>query len=260
MSVELKTLTAVAPRVSMLLWGPSGCGKTHFANTAPGPKLILNFDPDGTNSLPRDEHTHVLDYSDQLDATAIEAKSQTNPFNLDTILLTHKDIETVIVDSVTAFGTMAVQYGVAKAPGATFENPGPGAYGLRNRLVLGLAKNILYVTARHKKNVIFICHEDVPVTDKDGNAISITLLLGGSLKEEVPLQISEVWNMRDTSTERLCVVRTVGIRKPMKTRMFDTTNGFEFAVSDKKDQNKVLLSNLFTAWKANNFNKIALPK
>ena len=38
-------------RVSMMLWGSAGCGKTTFANTAPGKRLYINFDPDGTSSL-----------------------------------------------------------------------------------------------------------------------------------------------------------------------------------------------------------------
>lgn len=260
MPPSLQVNKSAIARVSMLLWGSAGCGKTHLANTAPGRRLFLNFDPDGTASLPNSDETLLLDYAHEPDSCVSQAFS-VNPYDLDGILKKEQDIRTVIVDSVTAFVTKAVAHSVGhrNAPGSVHENPGPAGYGFRNRHALGLAKNVLQVTARHGRNVIFICHEDVPVLDKEGAIQSITILLGGSLKEEVPIHISEVWHMQDRFTSRVVQVRNVGVHKPMKSRMFDTSNGFEFEVSNKANPNKVRLDTLFKQWSDAKYDKIKLP-
>jgi len=133
-------------------------------------------------------------------------------------------------------------------------------YGFRNRFTLGLCKSLLLVTGKHSKNLILICHEDVPKTNDKGEIQRITILLGGSLPEEVPLQISEVWHMRDTGTERRISVRPSGLTKPMKSRMFNTTTESEFVVSTKAIPSKVKLSDLFDLWRQNKYDKIELPK
>lgn len=247
-------------RVTMLLWGPAGCGKTYFANTAPGKRLWVNFDPEGTASLPVSDDTLLLDYANELDNVCAQAFS-VNPFSLDTILRADESIATVVVDSVTAFASKAVAYSVGhkSAPGAVSENPGPAGYGFRNRHTLALCKGILQVTGRHNRNVIFICHEDAPDKDKEGSVISITLLLGGTLPVEVPLQISEVWHMQDKTTSRVVQVRQVGIVRPMKSRMFNTTQRFEMEVSNKAQSEKVKLADLFDRWRDNKYDKIELP-
>ncbi len=247
-------------RVSMMLWGSAGCGKTTLANTAPGKRLYINFDPDGTSSLPLSDDTLLLDYSAEPDRTVDEVKS-VNPFGLEQVFTAHPDINTVIFDSVTAFATKATAYSVGhkNAPGAAFENPSMSGYGFRNRFTLGLCKSLLYITGKHNKNLILVCHEDVPKTNDKGEIQRITILLGGSLPEEVPLQISEVWHMRDTGTERRVTVRSSGLTKPMKSRMFDTTGPIEFVVSDKANPSKVTLSTLFDRWRENKFDKIKVP-
>jgi hypothetical protein len=246
--------------VSLLLWGTAGCGKTHLANTAPGKRLFLNFDPDGTAALPNSDDTLLLDYSHEPDSCVSQAFS-VNPYDIDGILKKDASISTVVVDSVTAFTTKAVAYSVGNrnAPGAVHENPGPAGYGFRNRHALGLCRNLLLVTGRHGRNIVFICHEDTPDKDKDGNVIAITILLGGSLPTEVPIQISEVWHMQDRFTSRVVQVRNVGVHRPMKSRMFDTSNGYEFEVSNKTNQNKVRLDTLFTQWRDAKYEKIKLP-
>lgn len=248
-------------RVSMLLWGSAGCGKTTLANSAPGKRLYINFDPDGTTSLPVSDDTLLLDYSSEPDRVVDEVKS-INPFGLEQIFKDHPDIQTVILDSVTAFATKATAYSVGhkNAPGAAFENPSMSGYGFRNRFTLGLCKSLLLVTGKHNKNLILICHEDVPKTNDKGEIQRITILLGGSLPEEVPLQISEVWHMRDTGTERRISVRPSGLTKPMKSRMFNTTTESEFVASTKAIPSKVKLSDLFDLWRQNKYDKIELPK
>lgn len=248
-------------RVTMLLWGPAGCGKTHFANTAPGKRVWLNFDPEGTASLPASDETLLLDYANEPDSCVTQAFSGVNPFNLDSILKADESIRTVVVDSVTAFSTKAVAYSIGhkSAPGAVNENPGPSGYGFRNRHALALCKNLLLVTGRHQRHCIFICHEDAPDKNEKGEVLAITILLGGTLPVEVPLQISEVWNMQDLTNKRIVQVRQVGIRKPMKSRMFNTNDRFEMEVSNKANPSRVKLADLFEQWRAKGYDKIELP-
>src|SRR5882672_3273480 len=204
MPPQLVLLSNSAPlaRVSMVLWGEAGCGKTTFANTAPGKRLLINFDPDGYQSLAKDENTILYDMSHEPNSYVVEQAKSGDPFGLKKILTDNPDIKTVILDSITKFADRATINAIGKAPGSTFENPGPSAYGYRNRYTLQLVANVLVATGTLTKHVIFICHEDVPKINDKGEIQSITLLLGGSLPQEVPLQISEVWHMRDTGNER----------------------------------------------------------
>src|SRR5438552_1364737 len=135
MPPQLITLSNAAPlaRVSMLLWGEAGCGKTFFANTAPGKRLIINLDPDGYQSLPKTEDTLLLDVANESHDYLMNQSKTTDPFNIKALISQNPYISTVIVDSVTKYSERAVQYAIGKAPGSTAENPGPGAYGYRNR-------------------------------------------------------------------------------------------------------------------------------
>lgn len=258
MPPQLQVNKSSLARVSMLLWGTAGCGKTHLANTSPGKRLFLNFDPDGTASLPLSDDTLLLDYSKEPNNVVSEVKS-TNPFGLDTILKGDESIQTVIVDSVTAFTTKAVAASINNAPGATFENPGPAGYGFRNRHALGLCNSLLLVTARYIRNVIFICHEDVPEKNSQGTVLYITLLLGGSLREEVPIHISEVWHMQDKVSSRVVQVRSSGMYRPMKSRMFNTEDRSEFDVSTKANPSKQTLAAIFQRWRDAKYDKIQVP-
>lgn len=261
MPPQLIGLSQAAPlaRVSMVLWGEAGCGKTFFAATAPGKILLINIDPDGYQSLPKDDRIMLLNVASETDNYLMDQSKTSDPFGIRGILKEHPDIATVVVDSVTKYSERAVQYAIGKAPGSTHENPGPGAYGYRNRLTLNMISNMLIVTGTYTKNIIFICHEDVPVKDKEGSIVLMTILLGGSLPQEVPLQISEVWHMRDTGTERRITVRSAGVRKPMKTRMFSTANGIEFTVSTKAAPQRVRIDSLIEQWYSKKLEQLPLP-
>lgn len=261
MPPQLIALNNAAPlaRVSMVLWGEAGCGKTFFANTAPGKRLIVNLDPDGYQSLPKTDDTLLLDVSHEPDSYVVEQARSGDPFGIKTILKEDDAIQTVIIDSVTKFAERATIHAIGKAPGSTFENPGPSAYGYRNRYTLQLVSRLLVSTGGSTKHCIFICHEDVPKLNKEGSVESITILLGGSLPQEVPLQISEVWHMRDTGADRRITVRSAGLRKPMKTRMFSTASGIEFTSSTKADPSRVRLDTLIEQWYANKMEQLKIP-
>lgn len=255
-------LRARPPRVSMFLWGLPGCGKTHFANTAPGKKLWINFDDSGLSSLGSDESVLVKDYTTEHDSCVNQVK-EADPFGIERAIRDDPSINTIIVDSVTAFVSRAVAYsaGHKHAAGSVFENPGPAGYGFRNRFTLGLCKSVLLATAKHDRHCILIGHEDTPTMSSDNKVVQeITVLLGGSLKAEVPSQISEVWHMRESNFTRYIEVRQVGLHKPIKTRMFDASQRSEFEVSNKTNSSLVTLSALVDKWKENNYNKIPLPK
>lgn len=253
-------LAARPLRVSMFLWGLPGCGKTHFAGTAPGKRLWINFDPEGTASLPTSEDTLLMDFANEPPESYMKQVQSLNPFDLEGIFKQHPDIQTVVVDSITRFVQNAVTYSIGRAPGSTFENPGKAGYGYRSRFTMGLVHSLLYVTGKHDKHMIFIGHEGPPLTNEAGVIQAITIMLGGQMDVGVPMQISEVWHMQERNLTRYVQVRQVGLHKPMKTRMFDASKSSEFTASDAKNPSIVNLAALFQQWKDGNYNKLELPK
>lgn len=267
--IPVQPLDARIERLSMLLWGRSGCGKTVLASTAPGPMLWINFDPDGVASLKRTDAIMTVDMAnighDKVPSfksgEAIEAQ-------LRTLLTQHSHLATVVIDSVTSFAQLALTHAVVsgKANGGTFkasmETPGMAGYGIRNRLVLDCINMLLRVTGALGKNIVFICHEDSPKTDKDGNITSITVLLGGSLPEEVPLKISEVWHLLDSDGRRVIGIRPYAQRSPMRTRMFrheGRVTNFPYHYDQQTGRGDGI-STWFDQWRASGFDKIAVPK
>lgn len=134
-------------------------------------------------------------------------------------------------------------------------------YGIRNRLVLDAINMLLRVTGALGRNIVLICHEDTPKTGPDGAIISVTLLLGGSLPEEVPLKISEVWHLADNDGRRVVGIRPYALRAPMRTRMFQHA-GRVTSFPLLYDQNTGKgdgISTWFDKWKDTGFNKISVP-
>lgn len=230
--LDVKSLANTDQRISMLLWGAAGCGKTTLAGTAPGKCLWINFDPDGVESLRAfpdyKERFLILDLSAQKH-TITEKFRTDGGLGIDKLLADDSmGISTVVVDSVTAYSMLAVEAGIAVTKGATLERPSPGAYGARNALTLRMIQAILRTTAKYNKHVIFITHEDAPVTNDEGQVLYITMQLGGKLPDQAALQLSEVWYMQDTGKSRRIMIRPGRNRKPMKTRMFDARTVIEF--------------------------------
>lgn len=267
--MPVQPLDARVERLSMLLWGKSGCGKTVLASTAPGPLLWINFDPDGVASLRRSNEILSVDMANMgHDKVPTFKSGDVIEAQLRTLLTQQPTLATVVVDSVTSFAQLALSHAVlsGKANGGTFkasqETPGMAGYGVRNRLVLDTINMFLRVTGALGRNVIFICHEDTPKTDKDGNVTSITVLLGGSLPEEVPLKISEVWHLADNDGRRVIGFRPYAQRGPMRTRMFrhegrSTTFPLLY---DQQTGRGDGITTWFTQWQESGFDKIAVPK
>lgn len=266
--MPVTSLSARVERLSMLIWGKSGSGKTVLASTAPGKKLWINFDPDGVASLQRSDDIVVVDMANMDHSKVPSFKSGDSiEAQLRALLTQDPTLYTIVIDSVTSFAQLALTHAIlsGKASGGSFkasmETPGMQGYGIRNRLVLDAINMFLRVTGALGRNIVFICHEDTPKTDSSGAVQSITLLLGGSLPEEVPLKISEVWHLLDADGRRKIGIRPYGSRSPMRTRMFrhdGKVTNFSF-LHDQQTGKGDGITQWFEKWKDTGFDKIAVP-
>jgi len=270
MEIELGGFKLTKPaekpqRISLCLWGDPGCGKTTFAATAPGIKLWISFDPDGTVALNNRDDVLVLDMAGERHSVVDKCKGD-DPLKLTKLFTEHPEIETVVIDSVTEFGTRALLHGVTKiqnksGPSPTFEQPGLQGYGMRNSIVYQMVMSMLKITSKFNKHIIFITHEDTPTMDSSGSIKSITMMLGGKLNTQVPLQLSEVWHMQDTPKNgRLITIRPYGLHKPMKTRMFINKSNIRFKwLFDSDTLKGDGIDTWYNLWKENNWKKIETP-
>ncbi len=266
---ELTTPKTAPKRISMLLWGSSGSGKTTLAATAPGKKLWILMDDGGADVLGYRDDIILMDIStkpDNIVETYKKAESGACR-EIRNFLMENEDVETVVFDSVTAFGEKALSHGVVKAAGtskgagATLEDPGYGGYGNKNTWTQLLVRNLLQVTGQLNRHVIFICHEDKPTTDSKGVILFISIMLGSSLNEQVPYKLSEVWNLHDTGKERRIAVRACRARKPMKSRMFITSKRPEFDWTYNADEDSGPgIADWYREWVKADGNKIELPE
>lgn len=271
--VKVPTLAESEQRFSQLLWGPVGCGKTVLACSAPGRKLLINFDPDGPTSLGKRDDIILCDLSSKGRSVVNLFRTDDDPllpfddkqYRLSKIIA-DLSIETVIADSCSAFSELATQQAVTIIKGATVENPSPGGYGARNIYTLRMIGGILRTTKKMNKHCIFITHEDDSgVRDKEGNLLHITMLIGGKLGGQVALQISEVWHLSDDGKKRRVMLRPGRTRKPMKTRMFDASKEIEFTLEydqfgEQAPYGKHSLKSFIEEYENGGRQKIQVPK
>lgn len=256
----LTDVSSVSLRIALLLWGDAGCGKTTLASTAPGKKLWVLFDADGVLSLAGRDDVVVLDLSGEKH-TVVDQLKRDDPFGLEKTLKEHPEIETVVIDSLTALAVLATENAVASVTSATNENPGLKGYGHRNAVTLRVVTSFMRLTKRLDRHIILISHEDTATVDDKGVVQFISLALGGKQVNQIALALSEVWWMQDTGKERRIAVRPCRTRKPMKTRMFDAGTVPEFTwrynIEDWKGDG---IDTWFEAWKKAGGHKISLPK
>lgn len=263
--VEVLTPQERRKRLSLLLWGKSGSGKTTLAATAPGRKLWINFDPDGTDVLTSRDDIEVLDFAPKPDRV-VEQFKEDDPLRITRYLEQNPAVETIVFDSLTTFGNKALSHGIMvakttkKGKYTTIEDPGFAGYGNKNTWTrLAIAK-ILKATGTVQRNIIFIAHEDKPVFDREGNVVSISIMLGSALNEQVPIEFGEVWNLSDTGKERRIAIRNCRMRAPVKSRMF-LTNGepeFKWTYDSIEDEGEGI-TDWYKKWMNNNGKKIELP-
>lgn len=261
---EARPPTADKLRLSMILWGKPGDGKTTLASTAPGKKLWINFDPDGTDSLQARAQDRgdiiVLDLSSK-GHTVAERLKEENFYGIDRVLVDHPEIETVVADSFTALNEIATDNAVAKNKNSTHETPGMNGFTWRNALVRKAFVNILRMTKKHNRHFIAICHEK-EVMNADGSVDEYTLSLSTSLIQQLGLLAGEIWNIRRTEKgERYIAVSPCRKRAPMKSRMFRIGATPEFLWKyDADTYEGMTLESIFNAWVAVGGRKIDLPK
>ena len=263
--IELATPSQKINRFSAMIWGSSGSGKTTLASTAPGDLLWINFDPDGTDAIAYRDNVLVMDDANEPDR-CVEKFKEADPLRIVQFLIDHPKIQTVVFDSLTTFGNKALSHGILKAQKtakgkyATIEDPGFAGYGNKNTWTrLAIAK-MLKATGTVKRNIIFIAHEDKPLLDKDGNVVSISIMLGSALNEQVPIDFGEVWNLSDTGRERRIAIRNCRFRSPVKSRIF-LTNGdpeFEWTYDSIKDEGEGI-ADWYKEWIEGDGKKINLP-
>lgn len=180
-------------------------------------------------------------------------------------------------DSLTAIQYLGLQKAVADRIGAgkgfepTMQAPGRSAYGGRNQNLLGIMKSLLFVTSKHKVNIIFTAHENDPVTKVDPRGVetveSIGMSLGGQLVNNVSAQISEIWNFRQEpmgKRNRIITTRVSGNRKPLKTRMFSQKGESSFILNYDPDKpnnapNQMTIDGFWNQWIKNNMQRILVP-
>ena len=263
----LETPQSKAKRLAILLWGTSGVGKTTFASTAPGRKLWINFDPDGTDSLAFRDDVHILDLSTHA-LSVVEKFKDSDPYRIGTTLLNDDTFDTVVFDSTSTYGDMCLRHGVVRASAtkagrtATLEQPGLAGYGHKNAWVSAAVFNFLRLTAKYNKHAIIIAHEDKPSVNEEGVTTEVSLLLGSSLRQNIPISFSEVWFMRDTGKTRTVHVRPYLYYKPMKTRMFDAEKrgaSFDWNYELSTPDEGVTIAKLYRQWVENSGKKIPLP-
>ena len=263
--VEIVTPKARVRRFSGLIWGSSGSGKTTLAATAPGKKLWINFDPDGTDAIAYRDDIHVMDFANEPNRS-VEKFKEDDPLRLVQFLTDNRDIETVVFDSLTSFGDKALQHGVLKANTtkkgkyATLEDPGYSGYGNKNTWTRLCVKNLLKSTGQVGRNIIFIAHEDKPLTNANGEVLYISIMLGSSLNEQIPIDLSEIWHLEDTGRIRRIAMRNCRNWKPLKSRMFITSGEPEFEWNYNSDTDEGEgIEDWYKRWIKNDGKKISLP-
>lgn len=251
--------------IGLLLWGPPGVGKTTLACTAPGEKLIVNFDPNGPASVAARQDVSVLDYSAARNDLTAEFK-RADPFGIGRHL---GDFETVILDSLSSVQELTVRSGIEFARSikinSNIENPGMAAFQARNNLLMELIRNIQSLCQRMGKHLILIGHEGPKDKDKEGAVINIPIMLGGGLPTHVSVRLSEIWTMIEVDKKKTVGVRPTRLREVAKSRMFDTTGSSEFywrfnPNNPDDAQVDMTIAGWYERWLGNGRKKIALPK
>lgn len=253
------TTTASQPRpVSTFIWGPSGAGKTVLSSTARGKKLWLQFDPGGSNSLPELPDITLFDLSSE-GYSVLNSFRQTDPFNL-RAFLAKNPFDTLVVDSLTMINDMALHLAVSESKQSTISLPGQHGYALRNNIVHDIAKGLLTLTNSLQMDFVLVGHEGQPDKDEMTGRIYQSPMLGGNLANLLSLRFSELWYLEDTGKERRISVRSNPNRKPMKSRMFDTSKADSFVWKfDNVKREGEGMSSWIDKWKANGGKPIAIP-
>jgi hypothetical protein len=254
--------------LSILLWGAPASGKTILAGTMPGKKLWMQFDPDGTASLPRSIDYEVADFSTYPPLKLANFK-QGSTIERDIIKYVQEhNIGSIVFDSMTTFQNMTLQYAVRSGLAnqgrftASLEVPGITGWGIRTSMSTDAAIMLQKVAQTTGCHFCIISHEQEK-NDDDGKVSEVTHSIAGGTANAIPLRISEIWRVVDNGKERRIYTRQYAHYRPMKSRMFLPAAKPEIVWkydADKPDTwSGNQIADWYEAWKANGFDKIALP-
>ena len=249
-------------RMYVLVWGASGCGKTTLAATAPGVKAYVQFDNQGITSIANRSDFQLLDLTGVSFTSAMMEFNKPDPYGMKTFINANPDIQTIVIDSLTTLAFLALQAAVNKAGGkSNIDVPGQQGYSVRNNMMRRVVQVIMQVCSETKKNLVVITHEGAEHLDDDGRTIEVTMALSRALASDVSLRFNEVWYMRDSGKERQIYVRPFGVFRPMKSRMFETTQEQRFTWHFNADTLEGDgIAEWFGRWQLGGGKKIPLPK
>lgn len=256
-----------------LIWGKPGCGKTVLAATAPGHKVWLQWDPNGTASLTTADDFTKFDFSGYhpLKMGNFKQGGSVEKELREELQALTKDGKsaTVVVDSCTSYMEKALLYAIQSGKAnvgkfiASLELPGMTGWGIRTALIIDMASAVLSACKATNAHCIFIAHEKQE-TDEKGNVTETTVALGGQAANALPLKLSEVWMLTDDGKDRRIYTRNQGVYKPIRSRMFLPNEAGRFTW--KYDQQKDASFNAphsiaawYETWRENQFNKIKQP-
>jgi hypothetical protein len=266
---ESTSLVTTEHLFTALLWGRPACGKTVLASTAPGRKLWIQFDPEGVASIKRRDDVEVLDFS-KYNSLKLQDFKQGGIVEKDLAKgLTDEKFDTVVVDSLTNLGQLALYYAVNSGKAnsgkftATIEAPGMTGYGVRTAIMLDFSQMIMRLCQDKRLHLIFICHELEKMDADTQKVTEITLSVTGGAATVLPSRISEVWRVEDTGRERLIYYRNHALYRPMRSRMFLSGDGKQTAFKWDYDQDTGkgdgTIERYYNTWRDAGFSKVAPP-
>lgn len=260
--------SALSGRLVGILWGDSKTGKTTWACSLPGRKLLINFDPEGFSSIAYREDVDIVDLSVLTPTEAMREADKVAGF----ILENAEIYQSVIVDSMTTLTEIAmydaVAQGIGKSPNftPTIDAPGLAAYGGRNNRVNNVLSKVLRATGQKGLNCFFIAHQDDPEFSTDNKTIvQQTIMLSAKIRNNAALKVSEVYYIGVDGPRRTVYVAPHGVKKPMGSRIFDTSTfksfQLEYDINKPDEEQQCSLQSIVAAWKAGGFKKLSgLPK
>lgn len=253
--MEAQNVNKISNRVAMILWGTSKTGKTTYACSAPGRKLIVNFDPDGYSTVADRDDVDVIDLSLDPPSDALKKAQQAPMF----IKENAEKYGTVILDNMTTLMEVCLHDAINNKIGASskfvpsLDTPGLIAYGARNNRFNEVFGKLTRATGQHNLNFIAIAHQDDPQFSEDGRTIvEQTMLLPSKPRQQSSIKTSEIWYIDIASGRRTLYLHPFGTKKPMGSRMFDTSKVSKFELKytiheDDDDQGHSLTS-IIESW------------
>lgn len=244
--------------VNIFLWGREGVGKTYLSATMPKPCLYLTFDSNALNGVNdllvsgalKAEDVPEVPYDEgDYKEVANAYKKPNNPFGLNELYEKVK-FKTVVMDSISSFFKLALQYGVEYAnmtekEKVSIERPGFAGYGVRSVATKEAVFNLINWCNKHNVNCVIIGHEGEMQKDDTTGLTYRSVQLSGDIPIEIARACDECWFLSPSASgERTLVVKPRANARPIKSRMFSSE--VQFVSADKLN-----LSQLLDAWRAN---------